>query len=61
MIVVKFNNKEIGKVESFEIGDKIYPKIKELDLKDGYSFSSGKSGSFPIVNGESVGSNNHNK
>lgn len=70
---VVFGGKKIGEVESFEIGEKEYPKIVELDLKDGYSFCSGEryfevsiiTGSIPIelvkINGVVVGRNNNDK
>lgn len=72
-MIVKLGNKIIGEVESFEIVDKEYPKVVELDLKDGYCFVSGElSFNIPVttvyrpiefveIHGEVVGSHHNNK
>jgi hypothetical protein len=65
-MIVKFGDKIIGEVVSFEIVDKEYPKVEELNLKDGYCFVSGElSFNIPIkfveINGVVVGSHNNDK
>jgi hypothetical protein len=60
-MIIRIGDKIIGELESFEIGDRIYPKLEELDFNDGYGFLFVKSRSSHIVIGESVGSHNNDK